>query len=180
MPHCKISDVSHVYQGSGFNLPPLGFVYFTAKQVLRLVVSPTLQILKTGSVDSWLPSLAHFKPIQPSSSLLSNAQESFVQVRSKRPMHYSRPANGRLGLASLISCYIPCFITGRLYTKTEVTLAWPKSRPHICLQSDGQKREANICLFQLAGHAGHLRPGGSAADAHHELGPARRNHHHLL
>lgn len=55
--HCKTSDVSHVYLGSGYT--PIGFVYFAAKQVLRPLVSPTLQILKTGSVDSWLPSLAH-------------------------------------------------------------------------------------------------------------------------
>ena len=64
-------------------------------------------------------------------------------------MHYSRPANGRLGLASLISCYIPCFITGRLYTKTEVTLAWPKSRPHICLQRDGQREKLTFACFSL-------------------------------
>ena len=76
-------------------------MYFTAKQVLRPVVSPTLQILKTGSVDSWLPSLAHhphLKRIQPSLSVLSNAQGSHVQVRSKCPMHYSWQANGGLGL----------------------------------------------------------------------------------
>merc|ERR1712038_2161671 len=33
---------------------------------------------------------------------------------------------------------------------------------------------------QPAGHAGHLRPGGSAADSDDELGPACRDHLHLL
>ena len=99
-------------------------------------VSPTLLILNTGSVDSWLPSLAHLKHIQPSSCVLSNAQGSHVQVRSKRPMHYSWQANGGLGLASLISCYSLLHNWTAIHKDGEVTISWPKSRPRICLQRD--------------------------------------------
>ena len=71
-------------------------IHSTEEQVLRSLAP---QILKTGSVDSWLPSFAHGHPIQTyHPSVLGNAQGSRVQVRSKCPMHYSCRANGGLGL----------------------------------------------------------------------------------
>ena len=143
-------------------------------------VSPTLLILNTGSVDSWHPSLAHLKHIQPSSCVLSNAQGSHVQVRSKCPMHYSWQANGGLGLASLISCY-SSFITGPQYTKM-VKSPYPGQSPDLAsvYREMLVRWKSNIRLFQPAGHARHLRPGGSAANSHDELGPACRDHLHLL
>ena len=111
MSPCKTCDVSHVYWGLGYTPRVKGLcmyvlhsIHSTEEQVLRSLVPPTPQILKTGSVDSWLPSFAHGHPIQTyHPSVLGNAQGSRVQVRSKCPMHYSRQANGGLGLASLIS-----------------------------------------------------------------------------
>ena len=172
--HCKRSYVSDVYQGSGYTPAPSRVCVLLCKTGF---VTPTLQILKTGSVDSWLPYLAHLKHIQLGSCVLSNAQGSHVQVRSKCPVHYSWQANGGLGLGSLISC----FITGPCYTKM-VKSPYPGQSPDLAsvYREIAVRKKSNICQFQPAGYAGHLRPGGSAADPHHELGPVGRDHHHLL
>ena len=137
--HCKRSYVSDVYQGSGYTPAPSRVCVLLCKTGF---LSPTLQILKTGSVDSWLPYLAHLKHIQLGSCVLSNAQGSHVQVRSKCPVHYSWQANGGLGLASLISCYSLLHNWTALHKDGEVAISWPKSRPCICLQRDrGQKEK---------------------------------------
>ena len=89
MSPCKTCDVSHVYLGLGYTPRVKGLcmyvlhsIHSTEEQVLRSLVPPTPQILKTGSVDSWLPSFAHGHPIQTyHSSVLGNAQGSRVQVR---------------------------------------------------------------------------------------------------
>ena len=142
-------------------------------------LSPTLQILKTGSVDSWLPYLAHLKHIQLGSCVLSNAQGSHVQVRSKCPVHYSWQANGGLGLASLISWWAASFITRPLLHKDGEVKLPVQSPVLMSVYSELVRFEANVYFFQPAGYARHLRPGGSTADPHHELGPACRDHRHL-
>ena len=155
-------------------------IHSTEEQVLRSLVPPTPQILKTGSVDSWLPSFAHGHPIQTyHSSVLGNAQGSRVQVRSKCPMHYSRQANGGLGLASLISWWAASFITRPLLHKDGEVKLPVQSPVLMSVYSELVRFEANVYFFQPAGYACHLRPGGSTADPHHELGPACRDHRHL-
>ena len=66
MSPCKTCDVSHVYLGLGYTPRVKGLcmyvlhsIHSTEEQVLRSLVPPTPQILKTGSVDSWLPSFPH-------------------------------------------------------------------------------------------------------------------------
>merc|ERR1719219_3232994 len=155
-------------------------LHSTEEQVLRSLAPPTPQILKTGSVDSWLPSFAHGHPIPTyHSSVIGNAQGSRVQVRSKCPMYYSRQANGGLGLASLISWWAASFITRPLLHKDGEVKLPVQSPVLMSVYSELVRFEANVYFFQPAGYACHLRPGGSTADPHHELGSACRDHRHL-
>ena len=182
------SDVSHVYiDRSGYTLSPSGVVVRTSalpmqKQVLRSVVPPILQILPTGSVHSQLPSFNKQLSLSFQSGFGANAQGSLVQVRPKSTCALFMASKwwSRFGFIDfLVGCL--------LHNAAAFTQRWrseapcPKSSPKFLMSvySELVRFEANVYFFQPAGYARHLRPGGSTADPHHELGPACRDHRHL-